>query len=235
MDKKELRKRYEELDGMGKALLLEKLAFCKFADKYDFENYFRIGELRDSELLCLASFLYHQECFLMLSDMMNRYKERFIFADTSSLREFEPDDALMGRLSKIGALADVKQTEGLIEKKTYITEAEHEKCRRVADAFAELEDADVVVVDTGRYGFVKLQYYTPPVGFENDFTFTDSGEMFENLWQEWLNMQLYRIAEGTPLLEDGYDEVFKSLPEEKQNELMGRKKHFAKTAGIEIM
>ena len=29
MDKKELRKRYEELDGMGKALLLEKLAFCK--------------------------------------------------------------------------------------------------------------------------------------------------------------------------------------------------------------
>ena len=43
MDKKELRKRYDEQDGMGKALLLEKLAFCKFADRYDFENYFRIG------------------------------------------------------------------------------------------------------------------------------------------------------------------------------------------------
>ena len=36
MDKKELRKRYDEQDGMGKALLLEKLAFCKFADRYDF-------------------------------------------------------------------------------------------------------------------------------------------------------------------------------------------------------
>jgi len=125
--------------------------------------------------------------------------------------------------------------QGLMEKKTYITDAEHKKCRRVADAFAELEDADVVVVDAGRYGFVKLQYYTPPIGFENDFTFTDSRELFEDLWQEWLNMQLYWIAEGTPLLEDGYDEVFKSLPEEKQNELMGRKQHFAKTAGIEIM
>ena len=107
MDKKELRKRYEEQDGMGKALLLEKLAFCKFADNYDFENYFRIGELKDSELLCLASFLYHHECFLMLLDIMNHYKERFIFSDTSLLREFEPDDILMERLSRVGALADV--------------------------------------------------------------------------------------------------------------------------------
>ena len=106
MDKKELRKRYEEQDGMGKALLLEKLAFCKFADRYDFENYFRAGELSDSELLCLASFLYHQECYLMLMDMINRYKEKFILADSSQLQEFEPDDALMERLSRIGVLAD---------------------------------------------------------------------------------------------------------------------------------
>ena len=122
-----------------------------------------------------------------------------------------------------------------MEKKKYISDEEHEKCRRVAEAFAELEDVDIVVVDVGRYGFVKLQYYTPPIGFENDFTFTDSRELFEDLWQEWLNMQLYWIAEGTLLLEDGYDEVFKSLPEEKQNELMCRKQHFAETAGIEIM
>ena len=107
MDKKELRKRYDKLDGMGKALLLEKLAFCKFADHYDFENYFRAGELKDSELLCLASFLYHHECFLMLMDIMNHYKERFIFADTSLLREFEPDDTLMERISRIDILKDV--------------------------------------------------------------------------------------------------------------------------------
>lgn len=105
MDRKELREIYEEQDGMGKALLLEKMAFCKFADQYDFENYFRIGELKDSELLCLASLLYHQECFLMLLDVMSRYKERFIFADTSTLREFEPDDILMERLSRIGIVA----------------------------------------------------------------------------------------------------------------------------------
>ena len=33
-----------------------------------------------------------------------------------------------------------KEMQGLMEKKTYITEAERKKCRRVADAFAELED-----------------------------------------------------------------------------------------------
>lgn len=122
-----------------------------------------------------------------------------------------------------------------MEKKTYITKAERKKCQRVADAFAELEDEDIVVVDVGRYGFVKLQYYTLQRGFENNYTFTDSRELFEDLWQEWLNMQLYRLAEGTSLLEEGYDEAFKSLSKEKQNELMERKQHFAKAAGIETV
>ena len=107
MDKKELWKRYEEQDNTGKALLLEKLTFCRFADRYDFENYFRIGELKDSELLCLASFLYQQECFLMLLDIMNHYKEKFTFTDASLLQELEPDDSLMERLSRLDNRADV--------------------------------------------------------------------------------------------------------------------------------
>ena len=100
----------------------------------------------------------------------------------------------------------------------------------MADAFTLLEGVDVIVLDAGRYGFVKLQYYTPPTGFENNDTFTDSRELFEDLWEEWLN----HFAEGTPLLEEGYDGIFKSLPEEKKNELMGRKQAFAIAAGIEI-
>lgn len=126
------------------------------------------------------------------------------------------------------------ETEEFMVKETYITEEERRKCRKVADAFAELEDVDVVVVDAGRYGFVKLQYYVPQKGFENDITFTESMELFEDLWEEWLNAWLYHFAEGTPLLEEGYDGIFKSLPEEKKNELMGRKQAFAIAAGIEI-
>ena len=43
----------------------------------------------------------------MLMDIMNHYKERFIFADTSLLREFEPDNTLMERISRIDILTDV--------------------------------------------------------------------------------------------------------------------------------
>lgn len=55
-------------------------------------------------------------------------------------------------------------------KELFITEEEHKKCQKVADAFAELyEIENIVVLDVGRYGFVKLQYYSKERGFENDF------------------------------------------------------------------
>jgi len=120
-----------------------------------------------------------------------------------------------------------------MEKQFYITEEEREKCKKVVDAFTELyEMADIVVADVGRYGFVMLKYYMPPHGFEEDATFTDSVALFEELWQEWLNMKLYLLAKDTSLLEKGYKGVFESLPEEKQSELIVRKADFAKAAEI---
>lgn len=120
-----------------------------------------------------------------------------------------------------------------MEKKIYITEEEREKCQKVVEAFKELyEMADIVVVDVGRYGFVMLKYYMPEHGFEEDATFIDSAALFEGLWQEWLDMKLYLMAKGTPLLEKGYKSVFESLSEEKQSILIGRKADFAKMAGI---
>ena len=122
-----------------------------------------------------------------------------------------------------------------MEKKIYITEEEREKCQKVAEAFAELyEMADIVIVDVGRYGFVMLKYYTPPHGFEEDETFTDSKALFEGLWQEWLDMKLYLIAKGTPLMEQGYKSVFESLSKEKQSAFIGRKADFARKAGISL-
>ena len=121
-----------------------------------------------------------------------------------------------------------------MEKKKYISDEEHEKCRRVAEAFAELEDVDIVVVDVGRYGFVKLQYYTPPTGFENDFTFTDSKELFEDLYEEWLHTQLIVFAREMSIHDIDYDSVFKQLSEGKQKELEERQEEFAEKAGIAL-
>ena len=122
-----------------------------------------------------------------------------------------------------------------MEKQVYITEEEREKCKKVVDAFAELyEMADIVVVDVGRYGFVLLKYYMPSNGFEEDATFTDSIALFEALWQEWLDMKLYLMAKGTPLMEKGYKGVFESLSKEKQSEIIGRKSDLVEKAGIDL-
>ena len=107
--------------------------------------------------------------------------------------------------------------------------------REVADAFAELYELEnILVMDAGRYGFVKLQYYTENQGFDNVYTFTDCRSLFEDLWVEWLDTKLYLMAKGTPLLEKGYKGIFESLPEEKKKELMDKKADFAKKAGIEL-
>lgn len=83
-----------------KDILLEQLVFCKFANEYDFENYFRIGKLKESDLFCLISFLYHQDCFLMMLDIMNRYRDRFVSHDESLLKELDFSEQFMSRIEK---------------------------------------------------------------------------------------------------------------------------------------
>lgn len=112
-------------------------------------------------------------------------------------------------------------------KEVYITDEERKKCRNVADAFRELyELTDVVVVDAGKYGFVKLQYYKPPAGFDSLVTYTDSQVMFDDLWEDWLYNQLLTSVLGTPIAEFEYEDIFRCLPEEKQKELMAKLIYF---------
>lgn len=122
-----------------------------------------------------------------------------------------------------------------MEKTVYITEEEREKCRKVIDVFEELyeiEDEDILLVDVGRYGFVKLQCYTASHGFEELDTYTDSNSLFEGLWEEWLSLNVFLLAREMQLADVLYDDLFNNLPKEKQSELTGRKDYFAKKAGI---
>lgn len=60
-----------------------------------------------------------------------------------------------------------------MEKKAYITDTEKKRCREVAAAFEELyRDEDIVVLDAGNYGYVKLQYYEAPYGFSDVMVYT---------------------------------------------------------------
>ena len=120
-------------------------------------------------------------------------------------------------------------------KEVYITAEERKKCQKVADAFAELyEIENILVMDAGRSGFVKLQYYSKQRGFENVFTFVDSKSLFDDLWQEWFDTKLILRAKETPMQEMDYEEIFNCLSEQEKNELLDRKKEFAKAAEIEL-
>lgn len=120
-------------------------------------------------------------------------------------------------------------------KEVYITAEERKKCQKVADAFAELyEIENILVMDAGRYGFVKLQYYSKQRGFENVFTFVDSKSLFDDLWQEWFDTKLILRARETPMQEMDYEEIFNCLSEQEKNELLDRKTEFAKAAEIEL-
>lgn len=122
-----------------------------------------------------------------------------------------------------------------MKKEIYITVEEQKKCRKIADAFGELyEKENLVVLDAGGYGFVKLQYYKAPFGFDDVATFTNSNDLFDDLWKEWLNTQLLNLVKDTPMLELDYEEIFKCLPKDKQKELMDKRVFFAERAEVDI-
>ena len=64
--------------------------------------------------------------------------------------------------------------------------------------------------------------------------FTDSVSLFDDLWEDWLNMQLFELVKGTPLIELDYEDIFKCMPEEKQETLMEKRGYFAEKAGLSI-
>lgn len=124
--------------------------------------------------------------------------------------------------------------EEVMEKEVYITDEEREKCRKVADAYAEFyELEDIFVADAGKYGFVKLLYYTDINGFENMQTYTDSKIFFDDLWDDWLEYQFYEIVSGTLAAELSYDELFNSLPVIIQKEIEDKHFNFAEMAGLD--
>lgn len=119
------------------------------------------------------------------------------------------------------------------ERISYVTKEERKKLQRVVRAFMELyQEEDIAVTDAGRYGFVKVQFYKAPFGFSDVFTFTDSKELFEDLWKEWRNTQLLSWAKGTPIVEMEYKDIFKCMPLKNQKMIIKKKHYFEKKAGL---
>ena len=101
MKKEELVRKFYMQKGEEKELFLEKLIFCNFSEERDFENYFKVGELEESELFCLISFLYHEDCFFMMMEILNNYKQHFLSAGVFELEEFDFSEKLLKRWERM--------------------------------------------------------------------------------------------------------------------------------------
>lgn len=101
MDKEEVLREFYIQDKKEKEMMLEKFVFCHFSSEKDFENYFRIDELEEGELFRLISFLYHQDCFLMIMDIISRHKSRFLSHRDSFLGEISFSKRFYSRLERL--------------------------------------------------------------------------------------------------------------------------------------
>lgn len=120
-----------------------------------------------------------------------------------------------------------------MKKNIFITKNERKKCKKVAKAYAKLDkNNNIVIIDTGKYGFVKLSDYNPHDGFITMETFTDSKKLFNNLWEDWLITQLYLKVKGTILSEMDHEEIFQHLPESEQKIFTAKHRYFARKAGV---
>ncbi len=120
------------------------------------------------------------------------------------------------------------------KEQLHITDGERAACRKVADAFSEMYDADLLVLDAGRYGFVKLQYYSHPFGYEDAGIFTSGRDLFNELWNEWLNTRLLALTKGTPMADLDYQDMFQCLPAEKQQDILDKRRFFLDRSGISL-
>lgn len=105
MDKEKLKQSYATQDHNKKSIFLEKVIFCQYADELNFKNYFRIEELEESELFDLISCLYHQDCFLMILEVISEHKERFISHNEITLERLNISEQFISRLKRIGCLS----------------------------------------------------------------------------------------------------------------------------------
>lgn len=117
-----------------------------------------------------------------------------------------------------------------MKQQSYITKSEITKCKKVVQAFNEFfNQTDIYVLDTGRYGFALLKYFNYD-GFYSIKTYTNSDDLFNALWQEWLKEKLITLCINTPLINLDYEQMLNGLPVKQQKKISEAKEHFLSKA-----
>ncbi|MCM1134932.1 MAG: hypothetical protein NC400_05080 [Clostridium sp.] len=102
MDKAWFVKRFYEMgDEFDKALYVEYLAFCNYAEDKDFYNYLRVDDLTRAEFESVMDSLYQQKCYIMLMRLMNGNRERLMRPDASLIMKIDFREDIEKRFEKL--------------------------------------------------------------------------------------------------------------------------------------
>lgn len=105
------------------------------------------------------------------------------------------------------------------------------RCQVIAQIFRkDLEKNDIILLDTGKYGFVMLEYYKPIANFDCAIIFKSSQKMFDMLLYEWYQCLITDLMKKQQVKDIDIDDFYDSLPEEEKIELENRKSQFVKEA-----
>lgn len=110
---------------------------------------------------------------------------------------------------------------------------EHDKCQKVVDAFSELYEmyGDMCVVDAGKLGFAFLKWYGGE-SFDGNSVYQDSKELFEDLWQMWLDYKILDSVAGTEREDIDYDQLYKELSTKEKEEYEEKRQQFLSLSGL---
>lgn len=108
-----------------------------------------------------------------------------------------------------------------------MTENERVRCRKVVEVFTEFfeDTGDSIVVEAGKFGFIYLKWFEGD-GFADDALYTDSEELFHDLWDEWVEHRLLKPTIGTAASELDYETLYKILPVEQKEYYKKQKQEY---------
>ena len=90
-----MRRFYDFGDEYDRALYIEYLSFCNYAEEKDFVNYTRAEELTDRESL------FQCKCYIMLSKFLKKQRERLIHPDASRIERMELREDIQDRFKRL--------------------------------------------------------------------------------------------------------------------------------------
>lgn len=120
----------------------------------------------------------------------------------------------------------------------FMLPAEREKCRHIAAIFNPYFESyeEHYIVEAGKYGFVFLNWYSERDSdygsFDHCNTFTESKDLFEGVWDEYLSHEIFIFAQKMDLLELEDEEILERMSSNEREALLSKKEEFTALAGL---